>query len=248
MNNYQGGPISTSAQGEMDLGLRSFMLGTYKYMIMAMGVSGLVALLVAKFLLLDANGMPTPLAYTLTRPSTALILSLGIMFVFGRIGAKLHSMSIGGVKTFLFGFAAVIGIWLSVIAAFKDPMISVRIFFMAAAMFGGVSLIGYTIKKDLSGLLVFFTMAFIGAIVMLFLNAFVLKQAADSTFVLALNALGLLGIAGLTAWKTQMLKRVYYSTVGDKDMTEKYSVFGAAMLLLAFINMFSFLMSLFGRD
>lgn len=239
---------SVTHQGEMDLGLRSFMLGTYKYMIMAMAVSGMVAFLVAKFLLLDANGMPTSFAYAITKPSIALMLTLGIVFGFGAVGSKLNSMSLNGVRIFLFGFAAVMGVWLSLIAAFKDPMISARIFFMAAAMFGGVSLIGYTTKKNLSGLATFAAMAFIGVIVLMFANAFFFKAAAGSTFVLGLNAVGLLAVAALTAWETQALKRTYHATVGDPTMAEKYSVYGAAGLLLSFINMFSMLMSLFGRD
>ncbi len=239
---------SVTHQGEMDMGLRSFMLGTYKYMIAAMAVSGIVAFGIGKFLLLDANGMPTQMAYMLTKPSTALIMTLGIVFGFGAVGRKLHTMSLSGARIFLFGFAAVMGIWLSVIAAFKDPMISVRIFFMASAMFAGVSLLGYTTKKNLSGLATFAAMAFIGVIVLMFANAFFFKAAAGSTFVLGLNAVGLLAVAALTAWETQALKRTYYGTVGDAALAEKYSVYGAASLLLSFINMFSMLMSLFGRD
>lgn len=235
-------------QGEMDLGLRSFMLGTYKYMIAAMAVSGIVALAVAKFLLLDANGAPTQMAYLLTSPMIALGMTLAIVFGFGAMGRKLHTMSVSNARTFLFVFAAFMGVWLSVIAAFKDPMISVRIFFMATAMFGGVSLIGYTTKKNLSGIATFASMAFIGVIVLMFANAFFFKAGGGSMFVLGLNAVGLLAIAALTAWETQALKRTYHSTVGNPDLAEKYSVFGAASLLLSFINMFMMLMNLFGRE
>ncbi|PHR91547.1 MAG: hypothetical protein COA69_10125 [Robiginitomaculum sp.] len=239
---------SVTHQGEMDLGLRSFMLGTYKYMIAAMAVSGIVALLIGKFLLLDANGAPTAMAYTLTRPSIALMMTIGIVMGFGTVGRKLHTMSVSGARTFLFVFAAVMGVWLSTIAAFKDPMISVRIFFMASAMFAGVSLLGYTSKKNLSGLATFAAMAFIGVIVLMFANAFFFKAGGGSMFVLGLNAVGLLAVAAMTAWETQALKRTYHATVGNPELAEKYAVFGAASLLLSFINMFMMLMNLFGRD
>lgn len=236
-------------QSEMDAGLRSFMLGTYKYMMMAMAVSGIVAYVIGNYFLLDpVTGGLTSLGRAITSPMIALGLTFGIMFMFGGVGRKLHSMSIGAVKTFLFTFAAIMGVWLSVIAAFKDPMISARIFFMAAAMFAGVSLIGYTTKKNLSGLATFAAMAFIGVIVLMFANAFFFKLGAGSGFVIGLNAVGLLAVAALTAWETQALKRTYYGTVSDPAMAEKYAVFGAASLLLSFINMFSMLMSLFGRD
>ncbi|PHR61139.1 MAG: hypothetical protein COA43_03950 [Robiginitomaculum sp.] len=239
---------SITHQGEMDLGLRSFMLGTYKYMIMAMAVSGVSAILIAKFVLLNEFGGLTPMGRTLTSPMVALGMTFGIIFGFGAVGRKLHTMNISTARMFLFGFAAVMGVWLSTIAAFKDPMISVRIFFMASAMFGGVSLLGYTTKKNLSGLATFASMAFIGVIVLMFANAFFFKAGGGSMFVLGLNAVGLLAVAAITAWETQALKRTYYGTVGDPELAEKYSVYGAASLLLSFINMFMMLMNLFGRD
>jgi FtsH-binding integral membrane protein len=71
-------------------------------------------------------------------------------------------------------------------------------------------------------------------------------MAATGAMGIGLNVVGLIGIAAITAWETQGLKRIYHATVGDAEMAEKYAVFGAASLLLAFINIFSILMSLFG--
>ena len=234
-------------QGEMDLGLRSFMLGTYRYMIAAMAVSGLVAYLFGTRVLRDAAGNMTEIGAMLYSPMAAIGLTIGIMFGFGAVGKKLHSMSVNGVKVFLFVFAAVMGIWLSAIAAFVDPMISVRIFFMAAAMFGGLSLIGYTTKKDLSAIGKFGAMLFVGFIVVSLTSMFI-PSLSTGMMGIGLNIVGLIGIAAITAWETQGLKRIYYGTVGNPELAEKYAVFGAASLLLAFINIFSILMSLFGGD
>jgi len=63
-----------------------------------------------------------------------------------------------------------------------------------------------------------------------------------------INVVALGAIAMITAWETQMLKRVYYGNAGNPAMSNKLAAFGAASLLLAFINMFQILLSLFGRE
>ena len=65
---------------------------------------------------------------------------------------------------------------------------------------------------------------------------------------IVISVVALLAIAFITAWETQMLKRIYYGVQGDAAMESKMSAFGAASLLLAFINMFQILLSLFGRE
>ncbi len=245
MNNFRGGDVAM--QGQADVGLRHFMLGTYKYMIAAMAVAAIVAYGVGTQIV-DANGNIASWARVLYSGPGLLALIFGIPIAFGIVGSKLQSMSIGGARVFLFGFAAVMGLWLSAIAALKDPMISVRIFFMASAMFAGLSLLGYTTKKDLSGIGKICAMVFIGFIAVNVLGAFVPALAATGMMDQVINLVGLAAIAGITAWETQGLKRIYYATVGDAAMAEKYAVYGAAGLLLAFINIFSILMSLFGND
>ena len=243
MNDFRHG--SVAAQGQTDLGLRSFMLGTYKYMIAAMAVAGIVAY-GAGTQLIDANGNIAGWARMLYSGPGLLALVFGIPIAFGVVGAKLPSMSIGGARIFLFVFAAVMGVWLSAIAALKDPMISVRIFFMASAMFAGLSLIGYTTKKDLGMVGKISAMVFIGFVAINVLGFFFKAIAPTGMMDQVFNVIGLLAISGITAWETQGLKRIYYGTVGDPAMAEKYAVYGAAGLLLAFINIFSILMNLFG--
>ncbi len=242
-------PNDTLAQGgEMDLGLRNFMLGTYKYMVAAMAVSGIVAYLFGTKVLMTPAGGMSDIGRMLYSPGAAIGLTIGIVVLFGAVGRKLHTMSVNAVKVFLFTFAAIMGVWLSAIAAFVDPMVSVRIFFMAAIAFLAVSLVGYTIKKDLGGIAKFFIMLFVGFIVINILGMFIPALAFTGMAGFLFNLVGLVAICGITAWETQSLKRIYYGTVGDAAMAEKMSVFGAASLLLSFINIFSILMSMFGGD
>lgn len=239
---------TVGVESSMNVGLRNFMLGTYKYMVAAMGVSATVAYFFGTQVLRDGNGGMTEIGALLYSPMAALIMTIGIFVGFGAVGSKLPSMSVSSARTFLFGFAAVMGIWLSAIAAFVDPMISVRIFFMAAAMFAGLSLIGYTTKKNLGGIAKFCFMVFAGFVVIKLLGMFIPAMAFAGTMDTVLHAVGLVAIAGITAWETQALKHMYHATVGEPEMAEKYSVFGAASLLLAFINIFSLLLHLFGSD
>ena len=244
MNQFSNNSVAHGT--DVDLGLRSFMLGTYKYMVAAMAVAGLVAYFFGMNVLRTPEGGMSDIGRMLYSPGAALGMTIGIVVLFGAVGAKLHSMSIGAVKVFLFGFAALMGVWLSAIAAFVDPMISVRIFFMAAVAFLGVSLIGYTTKKDLGGIAKFAFMVFFGFIAInllgMFIPAFKMVGPMDMVF----NLIGLIAICAITAWETQSLKRIYYSTAGDVATAEKYSAYGAASLLLSFINIFSILMSMFG--
>ncbi|MCF6221099.1 MAG: Bax inhibitor-1/YccA family protein [Robiginitomaculum sp.] len=246
MNQFSNNSVAQG--GEMDLGLRSFMLGTYKYMVAAMAVSALTAYLFGTYVLLTPSGNLSSIGHMLNSPAAAIGLVIGIMVMFGAVGRKMYSMSVGAVKVFLFSFAGVMGVWLSSIAVMVDPMISVRIFFMATVAFLGVSLVGYTIKKDLGGIAKFFIMVFVGFVAINILGMFIPALAMSGTAGFIFNLVGLVAICGITAWETQSLKRIYYNTAGNPEMAEKMAVYGAASLLLAFINIFSILMSMFGGD
>ena len=194
---------------------------------------------------------PTELAGILFNPIMALVAIGVIVFGFGAVGRKLPSMSQGGVLAFLFGFAAFMGALMSAYATVLfDPMIVAKIFFMTVAMFGALSLFGYTTGFNLSSIIKYAAAAFMAyvaiAVVGMFFPAF--SVTTGGTLGIVINVVALGAIAVITAWETQMLKRTYYAYAGDPAMQGKMSAFGAASLLLAFINMFQILMSLFGRD
>jgi len=229
-----------------DAGLRSFMLGTYRYMAMAMAVTAVVAYITGQ--VIDANNAIGGLIYN---PITALV-SLGIIiFGFGAVGRKLPSMSMGGILTFLFGFAAFMGLLMSAYATtFYSPYIVAKIFFMTVAMFGALSLFGYTTGFNLNAIIKYAAAAFMAYVAIGIVGMFfpALSVTAGGTFGTIINVVALAAIAVITAWETQTLKRIYYSAAGNAQMLGKLSAFGAASLLLAFINMFQILMSLFGRE
>lgn len=244
MNQFNTGNVATGAA--TDLGLRTFLLGTYRYMAMAMAVTAIVAFFTGQAVM---NGtIPASLIWN---PITAIASFLIIVFGFGAVGRKLPSMSKGGVTAFLFAFAAFMGVLMSAYAtAAYDPTIVAKIFFMTVAMFGALSLFGYTTSFNLGAVVKYAVAALFGVIAISFVGMFVpsLSLFGGGTMGLVINIVGLAAVAVITAWETQHLKRVYYAYANDSAMQGKMQAFGAASLLLSFINMFTFLMNIFGGD
>ena len=111
-----------------------------------------------------------------------------------------------------------------------------------AAAFAGLSLFGYTTKKDLSGMGTFLIMGVIGLLVAMVINIFLQSTAMQ----LAISAIGVLLFAGLTAYDTQKIKSMYAYVAGT-DMMGKVVIMGALNLYLDFINMFTFLLNFMGN-
>ena len=114
-------------------------------------------------------------------------------------------------------------------------------FFAVAAAFLGLSLYGYTTKKDLSGFGTFLIMGVVGLLVAMLINLFL----QSTTMHLVISAIGVLLFAGLTAYDTQRIKSMYAYVAGT-DMMGKTVIMGALTLYLDFINMFQFLLSFMG--
>lgn len=230
-------------QNETDVGLRNFMLGTYRYMAMAMGVTGLVGYFTGQYLV--ANPSAQAIVFN---PIMGLIAIGVIMFGFGAVGKRLPSMSLGGVLAFLFGFAAFMGVLMAPIGLFYNPAIIAKVFFMTVALFGALSLFGHTTERNLSAFIKYALAAFIAYVAINMLGWFFPALRPTGTLDLVITGVALLAISFITAWETQMLKRTYYSVAGHPAMQGKMAAFGAASLLLTFINMFQILLSLFGRE
>jgi FtsH-binding integral membrane protein len=155
---------------------------------------------------------------------------------------KAENMSASSARTMFFVFAAVMGVSMSSILVVFTGASVVRVFFITAAAFGALSLVGYTTKKSLSGMGSFLIMGLIGLIIASVVNLFL----ASSALAFGISVLGVLIFAGLTAWDTQRLKDMYLYSNLDPESAAKLSVNGALSLYLNFINMFQMLISLLG--
>ncbi|WP_366653892.1 Bax inhibitor-1/YccA family protein [Fodinicurvata sp. EGI_FJ10296] len=232
----------TVDQAEMDLGLRDYMLRVYNYMATGLAVSGLVAWLVANTAL---QGV-----FFSVNPETGMAGPnlLGLIGMFGPLGLLFammyaaHKSSASTLQAMYWAFVALQGISLSLILMMYTGESVMRVFFITAASFAGLSLFGYTTKRDLSGFGSFLVMGLIGLLIAMVVNIFV----ASSMLMFVISAAGVLIFAGLTAYYTQEIK-LQYSADADSETQTKGAIMGAITLYLAFINLFQFLMMFLGQ-
>jgi len=166
---------------------------------------------------------------------------LGMVFMFG---AMINRFSAAAAQTFFYVFAAVMGLSLAwIFVAFTGLSIA-NVFLITSIAFAGLSLWGYTTKKDISAWGAFLIMGVIGLIVAMIVNIFLQSPA----IMFAVSILGVLIFAGLTAYDTQKIKTDYiaHAAQSDEEWLAKSAIMGALNLYLDFINMFMFLLQLFG--
>lgn len=228
-----------------DEGLRSHMLSIYNYMTSGVLLTGIVALAFVNSPLFGMafNAVATP-AGTIVQPTGLgwlITLSPLAVMLFWWFGAA--RASVGALQAAFWAFTVLFGLSLSTIFITYTGASIATAFFAAAASFAGLSLFGYTTKKDISGWGSFLIMGVFGLIAAGLLNAFFFKSAG---FDFATSILGVLIFAGLTAWRTQSLKNEYQYVRGT-EMAGRAVIFGALGLYLDFINLFLYLLRLFGN-
>ncbi|MEQ8696831.1 MAG: Bax inhibitor-1/YccA family protein [Bauldia litoralis] len=256
MANYDNGSarygtttVDRTAAG-IDEGLRAHMLRVYNYMVMGLALTGVFAL--GTFSLAVTN---TPTAYQvgqgmyLTSLGTAIFTSplqwvimlapLGLVFF---LSFRIQKMSVAAAQMTFWVFAALLGISLSSIFVVYTATSITQVFFIAAGTFGAMSLWGYTTKRDLTGMGSFLMMGLIGRIIAMVVNIFLQSSALG----FAVSAIGVLIFVGLTAYDTQKIKEMYYVN-DDGTVAGRKAIMGALRLYLDFINIFLFMLQLFGN-
>jgi hypothetical protein len=230
------------ADMSVDAGLRGFMLGVYNKVALGLVLSAGLAFLTADF------APVTQLLYV-TRPDGALAgftplgtiirfaplaILLGVMFM------KNPSPRASGIVywSVVSAIGAGLGVWL---LAYTGSSVALT-FLITATAFGSLSLFGYATKRDLRPLGSFLMIGLVGLVVASLVGIF--WHPPGFSFVI--SALGVLIFAGLIAYDTQNLKMTYYQLGGEEASTAVATNFGALNLYLNFINLFQFLMSIFG--
>ena len=228
-----GGAVAGEAY---DAGLRSYMLSIYNYMASGVLLTGLVALLFswggADSIIGQLYLSGSPLIWVLKFAPLAFILVMS----FG-----LNKMSTFALQATFWAFAAVMGMSISTIFLVYTGESIATTFFATAAAFAGLSLWGYTTKKDISGWGSFLIMGVIGLLVASIVNIFMQSEA----MMFVISGIGVLIFAGLTAYDTQRLKNDYQYLRGTEFMG-KAVIMGATSLYLDFVNMFLFLLNFLG--
>ncbi|MGB3279087.1 MAG: Bax inhibitor-1/YccA family protein [Pseudorhodobacter sp.] len=240
---------------QIDVGLRAHMNKVYGLMSVGMLLTGAAAWAIAGLatttdpalatVQLGNGTMLTSLGQTIyLSPLKWVIMFAPLVMVFA-FSAAIGRLSSGAAQLFFYAFGALMGLSLSSIFLVYTGASIAHTFLITAIAFAGLSLYGYTTKKDLSGMGTFLMMGLIGLIVAMIVNLFL----ASSALAFAISAIGVLIFAGLTAYDTQKIKTDYiaHAQHGDSEWLAKSAIMGALMLYLDFINMFMFLLHFLGN-
>jgi hypothetical protein len=233
MSNYDPDVIAPDTSGgaiALDAGLRTYMLRIYNHMAAGVGLTAVVAWLTYR--LTGPELLQNPLMWVF------ILAPLALVFF---IGARINSLSVSTARLLFFVYAALVGVSFSILFHIYTSASITRVFFIAAATFGALSIFGYTTRRDLSGLGTFLFMGLIGIIIASLVNLFLRSTGLD--WLISIVGVGV--FAGLTAYDTQRIKAMYDSG-DDETSAGRKSVIAALSLYLNFINLFMMMLRLAG--
>jgi FtsH-binding integral membrane protein len=223
---------------EIDEGLRNHMNGIYAKMTAGVLVTALVAWVV--------GSSPLLLNLFLGGPQSIIVMlaPLGIVM----FGFRPDTMKLGTLAIVFFALSAIYGISFASIAVAMSAspefgVVVAKAFFIASGMFAGVSIIGYTTKVDLTPIRTFASMAIWGVVIAGLLNYFVFKSSLMDT---GLSMISIPLFAGITAWQTQDMRRMY-SPSTPQEFLQRYSWAAALTLYISFIALFMNILNLMNQ-
>jgi FtsH-binding integral membrane protein len=243
-NNGYARPLPQSADMSVDAGLRAFMLGVYNKLALGLVVAGALAY--------TTGNVPAvqQLLYTQAADGRIGLTLLGMVIQFSPLVMLFGSMffmknpTAKGVNMLYWAVVSTIGAGLGILFLRYTGGSLASTFFVTAAAFAGLSLVGYTTKKDLTAMGSFLIMGVIGLVIASLVNMFM----QSGTMYLIISALGVLIFSGLIAYDTQRLKMTYYQLGGNQEAMGVATGFGALSLFINFVNLFQFLLAFMGGN
>jgi FtsH-binding integral membrane protein len=222
------------AASQAEVRQRTLLSQVYAWMMAGLLVTGAVALFTAN----------TPALLSLIFGNRLvffglIIAELALVLVLSGMVARISATA--GMAMFLL-YAALNGLTMAAIFLVYTRSSIASTFFVTAGMFGGMSLYGYSTKRDLSTIGNLLVMALIGFLLASIVNIFL----ASSALYWITTYLGIAVFVGLTAWDTQKIKRMTALGAGE-EQAGRIAIMGALMLYLDFVNLFLLLLRLFGR-
>ncbi len=231
------------ADMSVDAGLRAFMLGVYNKVALGLVVSAALAFVTGQFPpVRDLMYSVTPDGRLAGMTLLGMIVAFAPLAVllFGVFALRNASPKASGMLYWT--IVALIGAGMGVLTLVYTGGSIASTFLITATAFGGLSLFGYTTKKDLTAFGSFLIVGLFGLIIAMVVNIFI--QNSMMSFII--SVLGVLIFAGLIAFDTQRLKMTYYELGGDQAAMSVATNYGALSLYINFINLFQFLLSIFG--
>lgn len=226
--------FSRKSELESSSAFSVLMQKTYLWMAMALAITGLTSYVVATNHTLMGLMFQYPNAIWLF-----FIAEIGLVIA---LSAAIEKLSLP-VATLMFVLYAVLnGVTFSTLFYIYTMGSLASTFFITAGTFAAMSVVGFFVKKDLSVVGKFLIMALIGIIIATVVNIFLGSQGLN----LIITYLGVLIFVGLTAYDTQKIKKMFLTAPDTSAHTQKYAVLAALTLYLDFINLFLYLLRLFG--
>lgn len=230
--------FSTFTNSEVTVKERNILKNVYGWMAAGLGVTGITAFSVAS--------NPNLIRILLGNRFSMIMLFVVQFGLVMYLSSRIQNMSKNQATLTFLGYAFVTGVtFSSIFYAFAVATIF-KAFITSGAMFFGMAIYAQTTKKDLSGVGYYSRMALWGIIISMLINFF-FKSAMLDYFI---SVIGVFVFLGLTAWDVQKIKRTnerYSSQMSDVDI-HRASIYGALTLYLDFINMFLFMLRIFGGN
>ncbi len=223
------------AQEQSELMVGKLMRKTYLWMTFGLVITALTALYVA--------GNKSMLMAIFSSSTTYFILIIAELLLVGFLAARIHKLSLPVATLMFVAYSALNGATLSILLLHYAPEVIATTFFITAGTFGAMSLVGFVVKRDLSAGGKFLMVCLFGLIIATVVNMFMHSSGLS----MVISYVGVVVFAGLTAYDTQKL-RLMFEEAGS-EMTEdnqKLALLGSLTLYLDFINLFLFLLRIFG--
>ena len=214
---------------------RTLMGKVYLWMTLALAVTGLTSLYVA-----SSPGLVQSIFASRGTFWLLVIAELALVFI---LSARIMKMSFSTAGIMFALYSVLNGVTMSFIfIAYTSTSIATA-FFVTAGMFAAMSFIGFVTKKDLSSIGKILFMALIGLVIATLVNLFLRSAMFDYV----LSYIGVIVFTGLTAWDTQKIKQMLQTQYDMSEGAQKLALLGALTLYLDFINLFLYLLRIFGH-
>lgn len=235
-NNFEVDNIGRDKELSMSAALPVLMRKVYVWMTLALLITGVTSYGVA------------------TSPGLVMAIATNKMLFWGLIIAEfalvigissaINKLSLSMATLMFVLYSVINGAVLSFIFLAYTMTSIANVFFITAGTFAVMAVIGYTTKKDLTSLGKILMMALVGLIIATVVNVFFIKSTG---FDLIVSYVGVLVFVGLTAYDSQKIKQMLMTAEDTGETAQKMALLGALSLYLDFINLFLYLLRIFGK-
>lgn len=217
------------------LAFPALMRKVYVWMTLALVITGFTAYAVAT--------SPALLMAIVTNRALLLGLIVAELALVIGVSAAINRLSLATATLMFVLYSVINGATLSVVFVVYTMSSITSVFFITAGTFAAMALVGYTTKKDLTSMGRYLLMALIGLIIATVVNLFMHSSGLE----MILNYVGVLVFVGLTAYDSQKIKERLLMAEDGGEAAQKVALMGSLMLYLDFVNLFLYLLRIFGK-